>query len=76
MRKKYPSQQVVHKKYLLDGKFYPLLYKTLLFTKSFFLGVEPGQTYGHEIEKDVDSVDEFCFQCRAAKAKAEGVPLV
>ncbi|KJA16312.1 hypothetical protein HYPSUDRAFT_207184 [Hypholoma sublateritium FD-334 SS-4] len=32
-------------------------------------------TYGREIQQDVDLVDEFCFQCRAAQAKAAGIPL-
>ncbi len=33
------------------------------------------QVYGREIQQDVDLVDEFCFQCRAAQAKAAGIPL-
>ncbi|KAF8184186.1 hypothetical protein BJ912DRAFT_1032002 [Pholiota molesta] len=32
-------------------------------------------TFGQEIQRDVDFVDEYCFACRAAQAKAAGVPL-
>ncbi|KAF9034351.1 hypothetical protein BJ165DRAFT_1307284, partial [Panaeolus papilionaceus] len=27
------------------------------------------QTFGQEIQRDVDRVDEFCFACRAAQAR-------
>ncbi|KAF8148248.1 hypothetical protein B0H34DRAFT_737478, partial [Crassisporium funariophilum] len=33
------------------------------------------KNFGSEIQRDVDSVDEFCFACRAAQAKAAGVRL-
>ncbi|EDR01787.1 uncharacterized protein LACBIDRAFT_310461 [Laccaria bicolor S238N-H82] len=33
------------------------------------------QTFGPDIERDVDNVDEYCFPCRAAQARAEGRPL-
>ncbi|KAF9559721.1 hypothetical protein CPC08DRAFT_736071 [Agrocybe pediades] len=31
--------------------------------------------FGPEIQQDVDTVDEYCFACRAAQAKAAGIPL-
>ncbi|KIY71728.1 hypothetical protein CYLTODRAFT_389929 [Cylindrobasidium torrendii FP15055 ss-10] len=33
---------------------------------------DPGciQNFGEEIQKDVDSVDEYCFACRAAQDRA------
>jgi len=34
------------------------------------------KNFGREIEEDVDAVDDFCFACRAAQAKAEGRRLV
>jgi len=34
------------------------------------------QNFGEEIQKDIDSVDEYCWACRAAQAKAEGRRLV
>ncbi|TRM62044.1 hypothetical protein BD626DRAFT_558256 [Schizophyllum amplum] len=33
------------------------------------------RNFGPEIQKDIDAVDEYCFACRAAQAKAEGRPL-
>ncbi|TFK22013.1 hypothetical protein FA15DRAFT_644744 [Coprinopsis marcescibilis] len=33
------------------------------------------QLYGAEVQKDIDTVDEYCFACRAAQARAAGVPL-
>ncbi|KDR77598.1 hypothetical protein GALMADRAFT_267006 [Galerina marginata CBS 339.88] len=33
------------------------------------------KNYGPEIQRDVDSVAEFCFACRAAQARAAGVRL-
>ena len=35
-----------------------------------------GQNYGAEIQEDIDTVDDYCFACRAAQAKAEGRRLV
>lgn len=29
------------------------------------------QNFGEQVEKDVDRVDELCWACRAAVAKAE-----
>ncbi|KIY52498.1 hypothetical protein FISHEDRAFT_63827 [Fistulina hepatica ATCC 64428] len=31
--------------------------------------------YGEEIQRDVDRVDEYCWACRAAQARAEGRPI-
>ncbi|KAJ7590210.1 hypothetical protein C8J56DRAFT_589750 [Mycena floridula] len=28
------------------------------------------KTFGREIQKDIDRVDEYCFACRAAQARA------
>ncbi|KZP08836.1 hypothetical protein FIBSPDRAFT_802607 [Athelia psychrophila] len=30
------------------------------------------ENYGPEVQKDIDRVDDFCFACRAAQAKAAG----
>ncbi|KAF9524124.1 hypothetical protein CPB83DRAFT_746460, partial [Crepidotus variabilis] len=27
------------------------------------------KVYGNEIQRDIDTVDEYCFACRAAQAK-------
>ncbi|KAF8817358.1 hypothetical protein BYT27DRAFT_7229616 [Phlegmacium glaucopus] len=34
------------------------------------------QNFGEELQEDIDTVDEYCFACRAAQAKAEGRRLV
>ncbi|TEB27415.1 hypothetical protein FA13DRAFT_934805 [Coprinellus micaceus] len=31
--------------------------------------------FGAEIQRDIDTVDEYCFACRAAHARAAGIPL-
>ncbi|KAG2010514.1 hypothetical protein CC2G_013331 [Coprinopsis cinerea AmutBmut pab1-1] len=31
--------------------------------------------FGAEIQKDIDTVDEFCYQCRTAQARAAGIRL-
>ncbi|KAF6759195.1 hypothetical protein DFP72DRAFT_150035 [Ephemerocybe angulata] len=33
------------------------------------------KTFAQEIQMDIDSVDEYCFACRAAQARAAGIPL-
>jgi hypothetical protein len=45
-------------------------YSALPWPKPFFFLLHPGQHYGPEVQKVVDTVDNDCFACRAAAARS------
>ena len=51
----------------VHNSYAPRLWATYL---AFPLSITPGQHYGPEVQKVVDTVDNDCFACRAAAARS------